>query len=433
MNPKKVAIAGYGVEGKANYTYWRELGCEVTIVDERQLSPYDLPYGAAAILGKNVFKKLGDFDLVIRTASLRPDKIKTKGKIWSATNEFFEKCPAPIIGVTGTKGKGTTSSLIASILRAAGKTVHLVGNIGTPALEVLPSIKSGDVVVFELSSFQLWDIERSPHVAVVLMIEPEHLDIHKDMQDYVLAKANIRKYQDDGDVCVYNAQNELSSEIAHSSNLQGELVAYNEEAGVHVASGYFCLGEEKICSTEFVSLAGPHNLENACAAIGACLSFKPSVQAIEEGLNNFEGLPHRIQFVREVDGVKYINDSYSSAAGATLAALKSFDEPQVLICGGYDRGLKYDRFAKDMASIKNLKHIVLMGQTAKTIEKAMKKEGLTNYTRIDSGNFSEVFRTAVQIAKPGDVVLLSPGCASFDMFDNFTDRGEKFIKLVESL
>lgn len=446
MSAKKVAIAGYGVEGKVNYAYWRNLGHEVTIVDERELSPYDLPYGAAAMLGKNVFKKLSDFDLVIRTASLRPDKIKTKGKIWSATNEFFDKCPAPIIGVTGTKGKGTTSSLIASILRAAGKTVHLLGNIGTPALEVLPTIKADDIVVFELSSFQLWDIEKSPHVAVVLMIEPEHLDIHKDMQEYVRAKSNICRFQTPADACVYHPTNSYSRQIAFThhktSNCEyckdGDFAhryGIPDDNEVYVKDGFFCVGERKICPTSSLQLVGEHNLENACAAISAVSEIISPIpdNAVEEGLRNFQGLPHRIQFVREIDGVKYYNDSYSSAAGATLAALRSFEQPEVLICGGYDRGLKYDRLAYEMATIKNLKHIVLMGQTSQAIAKSLKKEGVGNFTICKTADFAEVVKTASAHATSGDVVLFSPGCASFDMFKNFTDRGEKFIEIVEAM
>ncbi|HWT40521.1 MAG TPA: Mur ligase family protein, partial [Dongiaceae bacterium] len=204
----KIAIAGYGLEGEANYLYWsKDVANELTIVDESTVPSHPLPDGVSTILGEGAFQKLDGFDMVIRTAGLAPYKIATNGKIWSATNEFFAKCPASIIGVTGSKGKGTTSSLIASMLEKAGKKVWLVGNIGLPALDVLEKIQPDDIVVYELSSFQLWDLEKSPHIAVVLFIEQEHLDVHRSMEEYVEAKGQIAYHQTPQDTLIYNAEN----------------------------------------------------------------------------------------------------------------------------------------------------------------------------------------------------------------------------------
>ena len=300
----KVAIAGYGVEGESNYRYWTELGHDVTIVDEAEKPARPIPKDATTILGPRKFRELQDFDLVVRTAGLPPHFIVTEGQVWSSTNEFFKQCPAPIIGVTGTKGKGTTSSLIASILRAAGHTVHLVGNIGQPPLDVLADITPDDIVVFELSSFQLWDLERSPHVAVVLMIEPDHLNVHADFKDYIRAKSNIRRYQTADDVCFYHPTNPNSAKIATSSVL-GDHIRYGvrESSGVYIEDGMFCVDGETICATSELRLPGAHNLENACAAISTARVFTLDNHAIAKGLRAFEGLPHRLIFVREVSGV----------------------------------------------------------------------------------------------------------------------------------
>ena len=263
----KIIIAGYGVEGISNLVYFRRKfpDAEFVVADERPADKLPvIPDGVKLISGKNVFsEQLSDADLVVRTASLPPRNIKTNGKIWSATNEFFDKCPAPIIGVTGTKGKGTTCSLIVSILQQAGQTVHLVGNIGVPALDVLPKIKKTDIVVYELSSFQLWDLEKSPHIAVVLMIEPDHLNVHADFADYLNAKKNIRRHQQLGDVCLYHPTNKYSREVAaalldklldtgdnHGDTLDfAQRYAIPDDDQVYVQDGYFCVQNRQICST----------------------------------------------------------------------------------------------------------------------------------------------------------------------------------------
>lgn len=430
----KVAIAGYAAEGKVNYRYWRELGHQVTIVDERELSAHELPYGASSMLGEGILQELEDFDLVVRTASLNPQKIKTDGKIWSATNEFFEKCPAEIIGVTGTKGKGTTCSLIASIFEAAGRTVHLVGNIGTPALEVLPSIAADDIVVFELSSFQLWDIERSPHTAVVLLIEPDHLNIHRDMDDYVGAKANIRTHQQDGDTCIYHPTNALAMKVAHASK-QGEALRYgvSDDGGVYESEGYFCQNEQKICSTNALQLLGRHNIENACAAITVAKRYDLTDEAIGKGLKNFTGLPHRLEYVRTLDGVKYYNDSFSSAPSAAAAAVSSFTQPEILILGGTDKGADFTNLITEIKNSQNIKRILLIGEIRHKLDELFGKAGVGSAQVLDAGTMEDIVATARREAAEGDVVILSPACASFDMFRDFYDRGDQFRSIVQSL
>lgn len=427
-----IAIAGYGIEGKASYKYWNMPEHELTIVDERE-SIDDVPEGARTLLGPGVFTQLQGFDLVVRTASLPPKKIMTDGKIWSATNEFFAMCPAPIIGVTGTKGKGTTASLVASILRAAGKMIHLVGNIGTSALEALPQIKADDIVVFELSSFQLWDIKKSPQVAVVLMIEPDHLDIHENFEEYVEAKANIRRFQGTDDICIYHPTNELSHKIALSNESAGPMVRFGvpDDGQVYVSENTFFVQDQAICTTHAVQLPGAHNLENACAAISAARIFTIDNDAIERGLRSFTGLPHRLEYAATVNGVKYYDDSFSSATPATKVAVSSFEAPVVLIMGGYDRGIEYADFARDLATRPNLKHVITLGQTGPKLAALLKENGYQSVTEVTS--LKSAVEAAREVSVPGDVVVLSPGCASFDMFKDFTDRGEQFQQEVRSL
>lgn len=431
----KVAIAGYGLEGKVSYKYWRQLGNEVTIVDERTMSAHDLPYGAAAITGPGSFKALKDFDLVVRAPSIAADRLKTNGKIWSATNEFFARCHTPIVGVTGTKGKGTTSSMINAILEAAGKKTVLVGNIGQPALELLDEANTADVVVFEMSSFQLWDIQKSPHVAVVLPIEPDHLDVHKNFKDYIEAKANIRRFQTDGDVCIYHPTNKFSAQIAAASR-QGRAVRYAvaDDGQVFVAAGNFQVDDHLICSTDNLQLPGTHNLDNACAAISAVRALGIGDQAVEQGLRQFEGLPHRLELVRNLDGVDYYNDSFSSAPGATIAAIKSFKRPEILILGGIDKGADFSDLADAIAAAPQVKQVIIIGEIRHKLAGILKKHKVLAAIDVsEAGTMPEIVHRAQAVATAGDVVILSPACASFDMFKNFYDRGDQFRAVVRGL
>jgi len=423
----KIAIAGYGQEGEASYRYWSsDSQNEITIVDENQ-PKLVLPIGVKTIIGGGVFNNLKDFDLVVRTAGLPPRKIKTSGKIWSATNEFFDKCSATIIGVTGSKGKGTTASLIASILREAGRTVWLVGNIGKPALDVLARINPDDVVVYELSSFQLWDLEFSPHIAVVLHIEQEHLDVHTDMDEYVDAKAHITKYQKSGDIVIYNSSNKYSYIIASQS--KGVKIQYPDKQTAHVENNNFYYKEQKICSTSSLKLIGKHNLDNACAAINAIWNFDVSNNAIKKGLEKFAGLPHRLQFVREVNGVKYYDDSIATTPSSAIAALKSFNNvPKVIILGGSSMGSDFTELSKEMP--KHDVYAILIGDEAKRIEEAFESSGFMNYEILQNPTAKIIVNRACSLSKPGGVVLLSPASASFGLFKNYVDRGEQFISAV---
>ena len=425
----KIAIAGFGLEGRASYDYWNKVDNELVVVDQNPI--HDLPQGAKNQIGEDAFRNLSGFDLVVRTAGLSPNKIRTDGKVWSATNEFFAKCPAPIIGVTGTKGKGTTCSLIASILRSAGKTVHLVGNIGVPALELLPKIQPDDVVVYELSSFQLWDLESSPQIAVVLMIEPDHLDVHADMDDYVDAKSNITTHQTSDDVVIYHPTNQYSKRIADKS--LGHKLRYNEvgNGSVYVESNNFCVQGRIICDVNELRIAGAHNRENACAAITATLVFDDEItnEQIIDGLNNFNGLPHRLKLVAEKNGVKYYDDSIATTPGSAIAALKSFDQPITIILGGSDKGVSYNDVIQQAVDSRAI--IIAIGQTGERIYDLAKTANLKAVR--SKGSMDEVVRIASDITNVGGVVVLSPASASFDQYKSYSDRGDQFIKSVMNL
>ena len=455
----KIIIAGYGVEGISNLIYFRQKfpDAEFVVADER---PADkllaIPDGVKLISGKNVFQEqLDDTDLVVRTASLPPRNIKTNGKIWSATNEFFDKCPAPIIGVTGTKGKGTTCSLIMAILQQAGQTVHLVGNIGVPALDVLPKIKKTDIVVYELSSFQLWDLEKSPHIAAVLMIEPDHLNVHTDFADYLNAKKNIRRHQHLGDVCLYHPTNKYSQEVAAMPfdgllDRQGHAMceccgddaldfaqryAIPDDDQVYVHDGYFCVQNRQICSTDHLRLPGAHNLENACAAMSAVTELPINVtdEQFAAGLESFTGLPHRLKFVAEKNGVKYYDDSISTTPGSAIAALKAFTEPKVLILGGSDKGADYTELAQEIAR-QQMRAVIINGVNAGKLAEILHKNKVScQVMQLEMAPMPMVVEAAAGLAQPGDAVILSPAAASFDMFKSYSDRGDQFVAAVEKL
>lgn len=426
----KIAIAGYGVEGQQNYRYFAaDPANELTIVDEHA-NAGALPYGAATILGPGVFSQLEGYDMVVRTAGLAPYKITTDGKIWSGTNEFFAKCPAPIIGVTGSKGKGTTVSLIAAILEATGKKVWVVGNIGVPAMGVLSQVQSDDIVVYELPSFQLQDLKKSPHTAVVLFIEPEHLDVHRDMNEYVEAKAQITRFQTAEDILIYNAENTYAKRIADGSSAQK--IGYPSEDAVHLRDGYFYYGEQALCPVTSLTIKGEHNQQNALAAIDAVWEYTQDTAAIEAGLQNFKGLPHHQTYVATVSDVDYYDDSIATTPTSAIAALRAFaDKSKVIILGGSYKGADYSELAQELT--RHDVKAIFIGDEAQRLAQASDAVGFTKYEILENATAESFTRRASELASPGGVVLLSPAAASFGLFKNYIDRGEQFAAAVRSL
>ena len=430
----KIAIAGYGAEGKANATYFAQLypDATITIVDENEDLAH-APTGLPTIFGPRAFELLEGFDLVVRTAGLDPKKIKTDGRVWSATNEFFAKCPAPIIGVTGTKGKGTTSSFIASVLRAYKKRIHLVGNIGVPALGELASIQPDDIVVYELSSFQLWDLERSPDSAVILMIEPDHLDVHVGMEEYLAAKSNIRRHQKPHQTCWYAPDNEFSAWVARTNNegIARPFGKRNVHNSVYVQDGSFWRNDREICSTRAVVLPGEHNIMNACAALSAALPYIDDTSKIGAGLRGFSGLPHRLKYVGEKRGVRYYDDSIATTPGSAIAALRAFKEPKTIILGGSDKGVDYEEVVELCRETQS--QVIAVGTTGERIA-ALCEQKNVSYTHLKAtATMQQIVTACADVSQPGSVVLLSPASASFDQYKNYSDRGDQFISAVEKL
>jgi UDP-N-acetylmuramoylalanine--D-glutamate ligase len=426
----KIAIAGFGVEGKSSYAYFLKKGNDITILDERP-EVDDLPEGARVLLGADVFQNLSDYDMVIRSPGLAPAKLSGAKKVWSATNEFFAQCPAPIVGVTGTKGKGTTSSLTAAILREAGRTVHLLGNIGVPSLDVLENIREDDIVVYEMSSFQLWDIERSPHVAVILMIEPDHLNVHAGFDDYVLAKGNIAAHQHADDVVIYHPTNADSARAAEQS--AGTRMRYMTPEASYVKENVVMMGETIICPTNKVGLTGAYNLENVCAAVSAAWQFTQNAASFARAIEGFKGLEHRLEYVATKRDIMFYNDSFSSAPTATMAAVTAFEQPIVLIVGGFDKGVDLTPLAEKIVATPAIEKVVVIGQVRDQISTAFTRLGFTRFDSTGETDMQKIVDLATGYAPEGGVVLLSPGCASFDMFKNFYERGKLFKQAVKEL
>ena len=439
----KIAIVGYGMEGHSNYKYYRNKypDAEITIFDTKD-ELTDVPDGAKVVLGEDAFGKVKGFDLILRSPSIPPREIAQTDHHWSATREFMRQCPAPIIGVTGSKGKGTTCSFIYEILKThfadqPDRHIHLMGNIGVPALDVLPKVREDDVVVFEMSSFQLWDCTQSPSIAVITMIEPDHLNVHKDYQEYVNAKLNILYYQHDGNTAVYNqeeADPELAELIGHIiTTTQADDMPYPYRVGAHFDDENLYMGDEIICPVNDIKLPGRHNLLNACAAIAATWEITGHDKAaIAKGLGAFEGLPHRLKFVREVNGTRFYDDSIATTPGSAIAAIKAFDQQKVLILGGADKGADYHGLGRVIGH-GNVRVVLAIGANRSKVAEQIMDETEVSVVQSSATSMQDIVQTVYDLSNPGDVVILSPAAASFDMFKSYQDRGDQFVAAVNEL
>ena len=443
LRDQRIAVLGLGVSNRPLVRLLLEFGCAVTGCDRTPREKLDDEVLALEQAGCTL--RVGDgyldgveADVVFRTPGMHPANpaiaaLRQRGAaVTSEMEVFFRVCPCQIIAVTGSDGKTTTTTLISEMLKAAGKTVWLGGNIGTPLLPLCRQMKREDYAVVELSSFQLMDMDRSPCRAVVTNLAPNHLDIHKDMEEYVLAKTNIFRHQDENGILVLNADNPITRDFSSNGETRyfsrrGRTNFIWEENGVIYRRG------QPVLNSAEILIPGTHNIENYMAAIAAVDGLVGD-EVIRTVARTFGGVEHRIELVREKDGVRYYNDSIASSPSRTIAGLRSFPEQVLLIAGGYDKHIPYDVLGPEICA--HVKTLFVNGATGGKIRQAV--EAAPEYTPghpeiRDCGDLESAVRAAASAAKPGDVVLLSPASAAFDQFKNFMVRGEFFKKLVKEL
>lgn len=443
---KKIAILGFGLEGQDLCRFFLEKKAEITVFDQKRASELGKEYfefknqGVGFGLGKNYLKSgIKNFDIIFRSPGFRrflPEILEAEKagvKISSATKLFFELCQAKIVGVTGTKGKGTTSTLIYQILKRAKEEAFLAGNIGQPMLALLPKLTGSSWVVLELSSFQLQDLNKSPHIAVVLFVTSEHLDYHQSRKEYILAKENIVCHQEKGGFAILNADNATSSSFASLTPAQTFFFSRKTKVeGAYVKDEKIFLFGQLVGSTKGLQLRGRHNWDNVCAAATAAWVAGAKTETIKKAVFAFRGLEHRLELVKKTRDVAFYNDSFSTTPETAIAAIRSFKEPVILIAGGSEKGSSYRGLGKEIVK-SSVKVLILIGQTADRIKKAAIQADFRGEVIYKPGKMREIVKVAFQKAGPGDIVLLSPACASFDMFANYKDRGVQFKREVKRL
>ena len=433
----KIAILGFGTEGKALAKYFKRRKAEITVFDQNQKVKIPEPF--KGVTGPNAFTNIKGFDAVFKSPGIPPDRVGEVKNLTSLTQFFMANCPCPIIAVTGTKGKGTTSTLIYEILKTAGHDAYLGGNIGIPPIEFLSKLKKSSVVVLEISSFQAQSLTLSPHIAVVLMTTSDHMDYHPNIEDYLNAKAQLIKHQAINDFIVANADYPHALKIAKQSS--GTLLTVstqkNVAKGAQLNRGKLVTKQDgtthSLMSAKDVGLIGPHNLENILPAMVVAGLMDVDPKTIAHVIKDFMGLPHRLEFVKTLKGADYYNDSFSVNPEAAMAGIRAFKKPIHLIAGGYERFANFTEWAKVCLAQKNLKTIIFMGnQSAVRMFEELKKHPLRKDLQIlRLLNLREAMIAAKTYAKKGDIVLFSPGCPSFDEFKNYKERGETFKSLIQ--
>ena len=443
---KNITVIGIGISNLPLIKYLVSLGANVTACDRRSAEDLGENYTELEKLG--VKFNLGDGylnnllgDMIFKTPGMRYDvpellKAKENGSIVTSEMEvFFEVCPSHIIAVTGSDGKTTTTTLIHKMMTDAGYKTWLGGNIGNPLLTDTEKMKENDWVILELSSFQLHTMRKSPEIAVITNISPNHLDMHKDYKEYIDAKKNIMLYQNEGDTLIVNADYQVTADIGKSASGAVKYFSRNGMADVYLDGNIIKRGIVEILNIKDIKIPGMHNVENYMAAIAA-VSGLVSKDVIVNVAKTFGGVEHRIELVRTLDGVKYYNSSIDSSPNRTINTLRVFPNKVIMIAGGKDKGIPYDEIGPALAE--HVKVLILIGATSDKIQEALDAE--INKTGngkdievIRATSYEDAVNTARSKAHDGDVVLLSPASTSFDMFRNFEERGNLFKKIVNEL
>lgn len=452
LQGKNVYFLGAGVSHRQLIKQFAELGANVTLCDiapRQKLGAYADEIEALGVtlrLGPDYLDALGKADIVFRSPGIDYTKPEIQAAVLAGvpvTSEietFFALCPAKTIGVTGSDGKTTTTTLIAEMLKASGYTVHLGGNIGIPLLPVIDEVKPDDIAVVELSSFQLISMRQSPDIAVVTNVTPNHLDHHKDMAEYIGAKHNIIQYQEKDGIAVLNANDDITRDFA--ADVQGELRWFSDSGPVD--DGAFIDERhnlvlarqgtyETLMNLDDIKLPGAHNRENVATAAAAVMDMA-SMQAIKQVAAEFPGVEHRIELVREKDGVRWYNDSIGTSPTRTIAGLRSFDRKLILLAGGYDKKISYAPLAPEI--VRNVRYLLLCGDTGPVIRAEVERHPDYDSDKLTiemTDDIAESVARANAVAQPGDIVLLSPASASFDAYPNFEARGNHYKELVREL